>query len=146
MIEKYDQNRIRLTVALTISDTYASLQALRKLRIWSCDTHFFKTGDIVRIYGRFFPLSPPSFAGQPDYSRHMWLDGIGPTGIAYELRVVKPVSNEERFNSQILLRLKLHRHSLSDRMSKQLGEFDPAISGISSALLVGMKITIPREV
>ena len=146
LIEKYDHNRIRLTVTPTISDTDANLQALRKLRIWSYDRHDFNTGDIVRIYGRFFPLSPPSFAGQPDYSRHMWLDGIGATGIAYELRVVKPVSNEGRFYSQILLRLEDYRHSLSDRMRKQLGGFDPAISGISSALLVGMKKTIPREV
>jgi hypothetical protein len=52
---------------------------------------------------------------------------------------VKPVSNEGRFYSQILLILEDYRHSLSDRMRKQLGGFDPAISGISSALLVGMK-------
>jgi hypothetical protein len=62
LIEKYDQNRIRLSVDPTISDTDASLQALRKLRIWSYDTHDFNTGAIVWIYGRFFPLSPPSFA------------------------------------------------------------------------------------
>ena len=76
----------------------------------------------------------------------MWLDGIGVTGIAYELRIVKPVSNEGRFYSQILLRLEDYRHSLSDRMSRQLGGFDPAISGISSTLLDGRKKTIPREV
>ena len=69
----------------------------------------------------------------------MLLDGIGATGIAYELPIVKPVSNEGRFYSQILLRIEDYKHSLSDRMSRQLGGFDPAISGISSALLVGMK-------
>ena len=105
LIKKYDYNRIRLTVVPTISDTDASLQELRKLRIWSYDTHYFNTGDIVRIYGRFFLLSPPSSIGQPDYSRHMWLDGIGATGIPYELRVVKLASNEGRFYTQILSRL-----------------------------------------
>lgn len=64
LIEKYDHNRIRLTVAPTIRDTEESLQALRKLRIWPYDTHDFNAGNVVRIYGKFFPLSPPSFAGQ----------------------------------------------------------------------------------
>ena len=77
LIEKYDHNRIRIIVALTISDTDASLPALRKLRIWSYDMRNFNTEDIVRIYGRFFPLSPPSFARQLDYSWHMWLDHRG---------------------------------------------------------------------
>jgi hypothetical protein len=43
LIEKYNHNRIRLTVAPTISDTDASFQALRKLRIWSYDMHDFNT-------------------------------------------------------------------------------------------------------
>jgi len=92
LIEKYDHNKIRLTVALTIRDTEESLQALRKLRIWSYDTHDFNTGDIFRIYGKFFLY---------------------------------------------------HRQVLQGR---QLRGFDLAISGISSAWLVGKKKTIPREV
>ena len=143
-IERYSNNKTRLTVTISKNGTDDELQKLSKVRIWSYHTDDFNIGDNITVYGRFFPLSPPVFEGKPDYSRHMWLDSIGATGFVYTAHLVDKFRSEGVL-SELSVHVKKFRLKLAAKMTSQLDNFEPEIASFSSALLLGVRKSIPDD-
>ena len=129
-------------LSLTLKDISSSeprLAALHKVRFSiAADALSVLPGDEVRARVRLFPLSPPAFAGRPDYARNQFLSGLSATGFAYQAGLA-----EAQADKSWSMRLNRWRHQFAADLNAYMG---PPYGGLAAALLVGVRDHIPAPV
>ena len=108
----------RLSVTLGgVSSPDPRLDGLNKVRFSiGADKLSVLPGDKVSARVRLFPLSPPAFAGRPDYARNQFLSGLSATGFAYQAHLVKP-----RADKSWPVSLNRWRHQFAAELSARMG-------------------------
>ena len=130
----------RLSVTLGgVSSPDPRLDGLNKVRFSiGADKLSVLPGDKVSARVSLFPLSPPAFAGRPDYACNQFLSGLSATGFAYQAHLVKPQADKSWPVS-----LNRWRHQFAAELSARMGL---PYGGLAAALLVGVRDDIPPPV
>ena len=130
----------RLLVTLgDLSSPDPRLDGLNKVRFSiGADELSVLPGDKVSARVRLFALSPPAFAGRPDFARNQFLSGLSATGFAYQARLT-----EVQAETSWPVRLNRWRHQFAAELTARMG---PPYGGLAAALLVGVRDDIPEAV
>ena len=133
-----DSNRLALTLT-DVSSPDPALLGIDKVRFTTDDLPFLLLpGDRIQARVRLFALSPPSFAGRPDYARNQYMSGLTATGFAYQTSL-----QHANADTRPGMRLNRWRHRFAAEFSERMG---PAYGGVAAALLVGVREDISGPV
>ena len=130
----------RLSLTLTeLTSPDPRLAMLLKIR-FSMDNvpPLILPGDRVDARVRLFSLSPPSFAGRPDYARNQYMSGLSATGFAYQARLV-----HQQAETSWPVRLNRWRHQFAATLNSRMGA---PYGGVAAALLVGVRDDISAPI
>ncbi len=95
-------------------------------------------GDIIVAGVTLFPLSGPLLPDRPDYARQHYLSGIGASGFATWVKIVR-----HETNLSFSERAARYRLGLATRITASMSE---PYGGIAAALLVGVRDNVPADV
>ena len=134
--------RMRMTVAPVRIDGLDQRSFDWKVRLSLPGGDDLAVGDRIVASARLFPLRAPSVPGDPDFSRRLYLDGIGATGFVFghQYRVTRTA--DAGFLQPLSERIEYLRLAI-------MGEIDRVLawpeSGIAKALIVGERGDVGEE-
>ncbi|WP_404426865.1 ComEC/Rec2 family competence protein [Thalassospira australica] len=134
--------RMRMTVAPVRIDGLNHRRFDWKVRLSLPGGDDLAVGDRIVASARLFPLRAPSVPGDPDFSRRLYLDGIGATGFVFghQYRVTRAAN--AGFLQPLSERIEYLRLAI-------MGEIDRVLawpeSGIAKALIVGERGDVGEE-
>ena len=88
-----------------------------------------KAGDRIAADVTLFPLTPPLFAGWPDYRRKAWREGVIATAYGYRIPIFKQTTDDKRGIASI-------RQSLTSQIEHDLS---PQAALIGKAMFTGTR-------
>lgn len=134
--------RMRITVAPTRIAGLEDRAFDWKVRLSLPGGDGLAVGDRIVAKARLFPLRAASVTGDPDFSRGLYLDGIGATGFVFghQYRVV--IATDADFLQPLSERIEYLRLAIMEEIDRVLAWPE---SGIAKALIVGERGDVGEE-